>query len=65
MSQVAWLDCAGGSPVVVERGIAYVGNMRNPRGTLIIGVVGRTTAPNSTTNERTRLVDEGSRPENP
>jgi hypothetical protein len=30
MSQVACLDCSGGSSVVVERGIAYVGNMRNP-----------------------------------
>ena len=27
---VSWFDCAGGGQVVVERGIAYVGNMRNP-----------------------------------
>ena len=25
---VSWFDCAGGGQVVVERGIAYVGNMR-------------------------------------
>jgi hypothetical protein len=32
------MDCAGGGQVVVERGIAYVGNMRNPQGTQIIDV---------------------------
>jgi hypothetical protein len=35
---IAWHDCAGGGQVVVERNIAYVGNMRNPHGTLIIDV---------------------------
>jgi hypothetical protein len=35
---VSWLDCAGGGQVVVEKGIAYVGNMRNPSGTLVIDV---------------------------
>ena len=35
---LAWHDCAGGGQVVVERGIAYIGNMRNPHGTLIIDV---------------------------
>src|SRR6185503_9781802 len=38
LSPMAWFDCAGGGQVVVERGIAYVGNMRNPHGTLIIDV---------------------------
>src|SRR3989304_8981100 len=38
LQPVAWHDCAGGGQVVVERGIAYVGNMRNPHGTLIIDV---------------------------
>jgi hypothetical protein len=35
---IAWHDCAGGGQVVVERNVAYVGNMRNPHGTLIIDV---------------------------
>ena len=35
---LAWHDCAGGGQVVVERGIAYVGNMRNPHGTMIVDV---------------------------
>jgi hypothetical protein len=38
MAPVSWHDCAGGGQVVVERGIAYVGNMRNPDGTTIIDV---------------------------
>src|SRR5688572_6644831 len=38
MSPVSWFDCAGGGQVVVERGIAYIGNMRNPHGTMIIDV---------------------------
>src|SRR3979409_1579557 len=38
ISPMAWFDCAGGGQVVVERGIAYVGNMRNPHGTMIIDV---------------------------
>ena len=38
IAPVSWLDCAGGGQVVVERGIAYVGNMRNPHGTMIIDV---------------------------
>src|SRR3989304_4826661 len=38
LQPVAWHDCAGGGQVVVERDIAYVGNMRNPHGTLIIDV---------------------------
>jgi hypothetical protein len=36
--QVAWLDCAGGGQVVVERGYAYIGHMRNPHGTSIVDV---------------------------
>jgi hypothetical protein len=38
LRSVAWHDCAGGGQVIVERGIAYVGNMRNPHGTQIIDV---------------------------
>lgn len=38
LQPLSWLDCAGGGQVVVERGIAYVGNMRNPHGTQIIDV---------------------------
>ncbi len=34
----SWFDCAGGGQVVVQGNIAYVGNMRNPAGTLIIDV---------------------------
>lgn len=33
-----WHDCAGGGQVVVEKGIAYIGNMRNPHGTMILDV---------------------------
>ena len=36
--EVAYFDCAGGGQVVVERNIAYIGNMRNPNGTLIVDV---------------------------
>lgn len=35
---LSWFDCAGGGQIVVEKGIAYVGNMRNPHGTMIIDV---------------------------
>ena len=35
---LAWHDCAGGGQIVVEKGIAYVGNMRNPHGTMVIDV---------------------------
>jgi hypothetical protein len=38
MQTKGWFDCAGGGQVVVENRIAYVGNMRNPHGTLIIDV---------------------------
>ena len=38
MQSAAWLDCAGGGQVVVEKGIAYIGNMENPHGTLIVDV---------------------------
>lgn len=34
----SWFDCAGGGQVVVENNVAYIGNMRNPAGTLIIDV---------------------------
>jgi hypothetical protein len=35
---LAWHDCAGGGQVVADKGIAYIGNMRNPHGTLILDV---------------------------
>ena len=38
LQQTGWFDCAGGGQVVVKNNIAYVGNMRNPQGTLIIDV---------------------------
>ena len=38
LQQTGWFDCAGGGQVVVKNNIAYVGNMRNPHGTLIIDV---------------------------
>ena len=38
LQPLSWMDCAGGRQVVVERDIAYVGNMRNPHGTLVIDV---------------------------
>ncbi|HSQ05772.1 MAG TPA: hypothetical protein VLN59_17160, partial [Burkholderiales bacterium] len=38
MQTKGWLDCAGGGQVVVEKNVAYVGNMRNPHGTLVIDV---------------------------
>ena len=62
---IAWHDCAGGGQVVVERNIAYVGNMRNPHGTLIIDEVkpGRTTGVvgmrTTVHNQNRKLVLEG------
>src|SRR5512139_1887577 len=38
LNTVAWHDCAGGGQVVAQRNVAYVGNMRNPYGTMIIDV---------------------------
>ena len=38
MQPMSWFDCAGGGQVVVEKGIAYIGNMRNPHGTMIVDV---------------------------
>ncbi|MCC7081466.1 MAG: hypothetical protein IT530_12405 [Burkholderiales bacterium] len=38
LGQVSWTDCAGGGQVVVQRNVAYIGNMRNPHGTLVIDV---------------------------
>ena len=35
---VNWMDCAGGGQIVVERNVAYIGNMRNPHGTMLIDV---------------------------
>ena len=36
--KVGYLDCAGGGQVVVERDVAYVGNIRSPDGTSIVDV---------------------------
>lgn len=36
--EVGYIDCPGGGQVVVKRGIAYVGNMRAPEGTMIVDV---------------------------
>ena len=36
--KLGWHDCAGGGQIVVQNGIAYVGNMRNPYGTMVIDV---------------------------
>ena len=36
--KLGWHDCAGGGQVVVQNGIAYLGNMRNPFGTMIVDV---------------------------
>jgi hypothetical protein len=39
LEPVNWFDCAGGGQVVVdERHVAYVGNMHNPHGTMLIDV---------------------------
>jgi len=38
MQPASWFDCAGGGQVVVQKGIAYIGNMDNPHGTLIVDV---------------------------
>jgi hypothetical protein len=39
LEPVNWFDCAGGGQVVVDRRhIAYIGNMRNPHGTMLIDV---------------------------
>jgi hypothetical protein len=36
--RLAWHDCAGGGQIIVDGGIAYIGNMRNPHGTMIVDV---------------------------
>ena len=36
--EVGYIDCSGGGQVVVEKNIAYVGNMRSPDGTSIFDV---------------------------
>ncbi len=36
--EVAFVDCSGGGQVVVEKDIAYVGNMASPDGTIILDV---------------------------
>lgn len=38
LEPLAWHDCAGSGQIVVQNGVAYVGNMRNPQGTLTIDV---------------------------
>jgi hypothetical protein len=35
---VGFIDCAGGGQVVVKDGIAYIGSMKSPEGTLIVDV---------------------------
>ncbi|MGZ8209896.1 MAG: LVIVD repeat-containing protein [Burkholderiales bacterium] len=65
MSPMSWFDCAGGGQVVVERGIAYVGNMRNPDGTMIIDVkdpkhpklLSKVTMPPGTHSHKVRAKD--------
>jgi hypothetical protein len=62
---LAWFDCAGGGQVVVERGIAYIGNMRNPHGTLIVDVsdprnprqLAQITMPPGTHSHKVRVAD--------
>src|SRR5450759_757616 len=36
--EVGYIDCAGGGQVVVKGGVAYIGNMRAPEGTLVVDV---------------------------
>lgn len=36
--EVGYFDCAGGGQVVVKGGVAYIGNMRAPDGTVIVDV---------------------------
>src|SRR5918996_432608 len=65
MTPKSWFDCAGGGQVVVERGIAYVGNMRNPHGTTIIDVkdparpkmLAEVTLPPGTHSHKVRVKD--------
>jgi hypothetical protein len=38
LEKLGWHDCAGGGQIVVRNGIAYLGNMRNPYGTMVIDV---------------------------
>ena len=62
---VSWFDCAGGGQVVVEKGIAYIGNMRNPDGTMIIDVkdpkhpklLSKVTMPPGTHSHKVRVKD--------
>jgi hypothetical protein len=66
MAPVSWFDCAGGGQVVVERGIAYVGNMRNPHGTLVIDVkdpkhpkqIAQVTMPTGTHSHKVRVAND-------
>jgi hypothetical protein len=36
--EVGYIDCAGGGQVIVRNGVAYIGNMSAPDGTLIVDV---------------------------
>ncbi|HSD41399.1 MAG TPA: hypothetical protein VLD36_05990 [Burkholderiales bacterium] len=38
VSEVGYIDCAGGGQITVNGGIAYIGNMSAPDGTLIVDV---------------------------
>ena len=59
----SWFDCAGGGQVVVEKNVAYVGNMRNPAGTLVIDVsdpkhprqIGEINMPSGTHSHKVRV----------
>jgi hypothetical protein len=63
ISALVWHDCAGGGQVIVKDNIAYVGNMRNPHGTLIIDVsdprrprlVAEITMPSGTHSHKVRV----------
>ncbi len=66
MQPMSWFDCAGGGQVVVEKGYAYIGNMRNPNGTLIIDVkdpknprqVAQVSMPTGTHSHKVRVAND-------
>jgi len=62
----SWFDCAGGGQVVVQKNVAYVGNMRNPAGTLVIDVsdprhprqIGEINMPSGTHSHKVRVAGD-------
>src|SRR2546427_8060164 len=38
--EVGYIDCAGGGQVTVRGGVAYIGHMSAPEGTLVVDVAG-------------------------